>query len=160
MTSIGAAYMPTALVLPSILGAIVAILFTRAMFAGGKRLDLSTFFMASAVLLLFISAGLAAHGSYKLQKAGMFGTWACYGGGCNDDGGSGVVSVTEYTPIAGYYPASDVTQHSRIDLDVAAASSAASAADWDLAWVLRRRPLGQVSDAEPHRAGLLERPGG
>ena len=78
MTSIGAAYMPTALIFPSILGAIVAILFARGMFAGGKKLDLSTFFMASAVLLLFISAGLAAHGSYELQKAGMFGTWACY----------------------------------------------------------------------------------
>ena len=104
------------------------------MFAGGKLLNLSIFFMAPAVL--FISAGLAAHGSYELQKEGMFGTRACYGtgGGCNDDGGSGAGSVTDngYDPIAGYYPTSDVIKHSRIDLDVASASSAASAADWEL----------------------------
>lgn len=74
---IGVMYTPVALILPSICGIIVGILFGAATFFGGKKMDLTTFFIASAVLLLFIAAGLLAHASYEFQKAGLFGLWAC-----------------------------------------------------------------------------------
>jgi len=75
---------PAALVFGSLGGLLAGCLLGFCMFLGLARVDLSAFFIASAVFLLFIAAGLAAHASYEFQKAGIFGTWAC--SSCEDDG--------------------------------------------------------------------------
>jgi len=74
---IGSVYSPVGLILPSICGLLVGCMFGFMMFMGSKQIDLGAFFVGSAVFLLFVAAGLAAHGSYEWQKAGLFGTWAC-----------------------------------------------------------------------------------
>lgn len=95
ITGIGAMYAPVALVIPSLAGMLVGCVMGVMMFMGSRKLDLSGFFVFSALLLLFIAAGLAAHASYEFQKAGVFGNWACYtscndgdDGNCQDDAGS------------------------------------------------------------------------
>lgn len=85
ITGIGAMYTPYALILPSIAGLAVGAVMGYMMFVGSKRMDMSKFFIFSAVLLLFIAAGLASHASYEFQKAELFGTWACNHPACGDD---------------------------------------------------------------------------
>ena len=40
----------------------------------------------------------------------------------------------EYEAIAGYVPASDVTEHAKIDLDYEAIDEATESGEWDAAW--------------------------
>jgi len=82
---IGAMYAPAALVIGSLGGLFIGCVLGFGMFLGSRQFDMSSFFMASAVFLVFIAAGLAAHSSYEFQKAEVFGTWAC--SSCGDDGG-------------------------------------------------------------------------
>lgn len=84
----GAAFHPQSLPIPVVCGTIVGAGFGIAMFTGLVKLDMSMFFKVSAAFLILISAGLSAHASYELQKAGVFGTWACpyrCSTGSNDD---------------------------------------------------------------------------
>mmetsp|Transcript_14538 Transcript_14538/g.42936 ORF Transcript_14538/g.42936 Transcript_14538/m.42936 type:complete len:459 (-) Transcript_14538:138-1514(-) len=90
ITGIGAMYTPYALIVPSICGILVGVVLGFLMFVGSKRLDLSWFFIVSAVILLFIAAGLASHASYEFQKAGVLGRYACYNCGDDDDGGADI----------------------------------------------------------------------
>jgi len=92
---IGAMYSPAALVIGSLGGLLVGCILGFGMFLGSRQFDMSSFFIASAVFLIFIAAGLAAHSSYEFQKAEVFGTWAC--SECGDDAGTYCEDATDYT---------------------------------------------------------------
>eukprot|EP00633_Aureoumbra_lagunensis_P003498 CAMPEP_0197301794 /NCGR_PEP_ID=MMETSP0890-20130614/50624_1 /TAXON_ID=44058 ORGANISM="Aureoumbra lagunensis, Strain CCMP1510" /NCGR_SAMPLE_ID=MMETSP0890 /ASSEMBLY_ACC=CAM_ASM_000533 /LENGTH=1198 /DNA_ID=CAMNT_0042781187 /DNA_START=143 /DNA_END=3739 /DNA_ORIENTATION=- len=133
---LGAACNPTALPFSIAFGVILGVVIAVAMWMGSTRLSLNWFFTSSALLLALIAAGLAAHSSYELQKGEFFGAWSCE-------------RVCEYTIVtaqadpneagaygllASYAPVSDVTEHSKIDLDVYDLSQALENFQWDTAW--------------------------
>ena len=96
------------------------------MFLGTVKLDLSLFFKVSAAFLALIAAGLASHASYEFQKGEAFGTWGC-DAICDKE-----IPAPPFGIYASYEPLTDVTEHAKIDLDVAAFSSAvASVGDDD-----------------------------
>ena len=85
IVGLGAIYTPVSLILPSFCGLLIGCVIGFAMFLGSAKLNMSGFFIASAIFLLFVAAGLASHASYELQKAGVFGTWACVDAACKGD---------------------------------------------------------------------------
>jgi len=58
--------------LGAIIGMILAILLGYAIYKGSIRFDLKKFFMWTGIFLIFVAAGLLAHGIHELQEAGMF----------------------------------------------------------------------------------------
>ena len=126
----GAAYEVTSMPVPIIAGIIAGVGFGAAMFLGTVKLDLSLFFKVSAAFLALIAAGLASHASYEFQKGEAFGTWGC-DAICDKE-----IPAPPFGIYASYEPLTDVTEHAKIDLDVAAFSSAAGAGDFDAAWTL------------------------
>lgn len=130
VVGIGAAFPASSLPLAIVAGVIVGLLFGLAMFGGTKDLDLSTFFIVSAIFLAFVAAGLASHASYEYQKGDLFGAWSC---DRKCDQFMTMVS-SEYPELASYQPVSGIEPHSLIGADVADISAALKTGDWDSAW--------------------------
>jgi high-affinity iron transporter len=53
------------------LGIAAAVALGYAVYAGGKRINLSAFFKVTGVLLILVAAGLLAHGVAEFQEAGL-----------------------------------------------------------------------------------------
>jgi high-affinity iron transporter len=56
------------------LGLAVAVILGWLVFAAGKQLNVRTFFRVTSVLLIFVAAGLFAHGVHELQEAAVLPT--------------------------------------------------------------------------------------
>jgi high-affinity iron transporter len=55
----------------AVLGIAAAVALGYAVYAGGKRINLGTFFKVTGVLLILVAAGLLAHGVAEFQEAGL-----------------------------------------------------------------------------------------
>ena len=62
---------PVQVALGAILGIMAAVALGYAVYAGGKRINLGTFFKVTGVLLILVAAGLFAHGLAEFQEAGL-----------------------------------------------------------------------------------------
>jgi len=62
---------PLQVALGAALGIAAAVALGYAVYAGGKRIDLGTFFKVTGVLLILVAAGLLAHGVAEFQEAGI-----------------------------------------------------------------------------------------
>lgn len=62
----------TALLSGGLVGLGIAIAIAYAGYKGSRRINLSTFFNVTGVLLIFLAAGLLAYGVHELQEAGLF----------------------------------------------------------------------------------------
>ncbi len=62
---------PLQVALGSALGIAAAVALGYAVYAGGKRINLGTFFKVTGVLLILVAAGLLAHGVAEFQEAGL-----------------------------------------------------------------------------------------
>jgi len=58
--------------LGAVLGLATAVVLGAGIYRGGLRLNLSSFFRITGILLLIVAAGLAAHGVHELIEAGLF----------------------------------------------------------------------------------------
>jgi high-affinity iron transporter len=56
------------------LGVVGAVVLGYAVYAGGKRINLGTFFKVTGVFLILVAAGLLAHGVAEFQEAGLLPT--------------------------------------------------------------------------------------
>lgn len=65
---------PTQTLLGGVVGLVVAVALGWFMFAGGKRLDVRTFFRVTSIVLILFAAGLVAHGVHELQEAALLPT--------------------------------------------------------------------------------------
>jgi high-affinity iron transporter len=65
---------PTQTLLGGAGGLVVAVALGWFMFAGGKRLDVRTFFRVTSIVLILFAAGLVAHGVHELQEAALLPT--------------------------------------------------------------------------------------
>ena len=65
---------PTQTLIGGALGLAIAVVLGWLMFVAGKRLDVRAFFRVTSVLLLFLAAGLVAHGVHGLQEAALLPT--------------------------------------------------------------------------------------
>jgi high-affinity iron transporter len=63
---------PAALLSGGLVGLGIAIAIAYAGYKGSRRINLSTFFNVTGVLLIFLAAGLLAYGVHELQEAGVF----------------------------------------------------------------------------------------
>ena len=55
----------------AVLGIAGAVVLGYAVYAGGKRIDLGTFFKVTGVFLILVAAGLLAHGVAEFEEAGL-----------------------------------------------------------------------------------------
>jgi high-affinity iron transporter len=62
---------PLQVALGAALGIAAAVTLGYAVYAGGKRINLGTFFKVTGVLLILVAAGLLAHGVAEFQEAGL-----------------------------------------------------------------------------------------
>ena len=62
---------PFEVALGAALGIAAAVALGYAVYAGGKRINLGTFFRVTGVLLVLVAAGLLAHGVAEFQEAGL-----------------------------------------------------------------------------------------
>ena len=62
---------PLQVALGSALGIAAAVALGYAVYVGGKRINLGTFFKVTGVLLILVAAGLLAHGVAEFQEAGL-----------------------------------------------------------------------------------------
>jgi high-affinity iron transporter len=62
---------PLQVALGAVLGIAAAVALGYAVYAGGKRINLGTFFKVTGVLLILVAAGLLAHGVAEFQEAGL-----------------------------------------------------------------------------------------
>jgi len=62
---------PLQVALGAALGIAAAVALGYAVYAGGKRINLGTFFKVTGVLLILVAAGLLAHGVAEFQEAGI-----------------------------------------------------------------------------------------
>ena len=62
---------PLEVALGAALGIVAAVALGYAVYAGGKRINLGTFFRVTGVLLILVAAGLLAHGVAEFQEAGL-----------------------------------------------------------------------------------------
>ena len=62
---------PLEVALGAALGIVAAVVLGYAVYAGGKRINLGTFFKVTGVLLILVAAGLLAHGVAEFQEAGL-----------------------------------------------------------------------------------------
>ncbi len=62
---------PLQVALGAALGIAAAVALGYAVYAGGKRINLGTFFKVTGVLLILVAAGLLAHGVAEFQEAGL-----------------------------------------------------------------------------------------
>ena len=62
---------PLQVALGSLLGIAAAVALGYAVYVGGKRINLGTFFKVTGVLLILVAAGLLAHGVAEFQEAGL-----------------------------------------------------------------------------------------
>src|SRR5829696_1900956 len=62
---------PLQVALGTALGIAAAVALGYAVYAGGKRINLGTFFKVTGVLLILVAAGLLAHGVAEFQEAGI-----------------------------------------------------------------------------------------
>jgi high-affinity iron transporter len=62
---------PLQVALGATLGLAAAVALGYAVYAGGKRINLGTFFKVTGVLLILVAAGLLAHGVAEFQEAGL-----------------------------------------------------------------------------------------
>ncbi len=62
---------PVQVALGATLGIMAAVALGYAVYAGGKRINLGTFFKVTGVLLILVAAGLFAHGLAEFQEAGL-----------------------------------------------------------------------------------------
>jgi high-affinity iron transporter len=62
---------PFQVALGASLGIAAAVALGYAVYAGGKRINLGTFFKVTGVLLILVAAGLLAHGVAEFQEAGL-----------------------------------------------------------------------------------------
>jgi high-affinity iron transporter len=65
---------PLQVALGAVLGIAGAVALGYAVYAGGKRIDLGTFFKVTGVFLILVAAGLLAHGVAEFQEAGLLPT--------------------------------------------------------------------------------------
>ena len=65
---------PLQVALGAVLGVAGAVALGYAVYAGGKRIDLGTFFKVTGVFLILVAAGLLAHGVAEFQEAGLLPT--------------------------------------------------------------------------------------
>ena len=65
-----------AIPIPGILGIVVGIILSWALFRGLIELDIDSFFLATSVILMLFSAGLTSHAFHELQEVDWFGEWA------------------------------------------------------------------------------------
>jgi high-affinity iron transporter len=62
---------PLQVALGATLGIAAAVALGYAVYVGGKRINLGTFFKVTGVLLILVAAGLLAHGVAEFQEAGL-----------------------------------------------------------------------------------------
>ena len=62
---------PLQVTLGAALGVAAAVALGYAVYAGGKRINLGSFFKITGVLLILVAAGLLAHGVAEFQEAGL-----------------------------------------------------------------------------------------
>ncbi len=62
---------PLQVAIGSALGIAAAVALGYVVYAGGKRINLGTFFKVTGVLLILVAAGLLAHGVAEFQEAGL-----------------------------------------------------------------------------------------
>ncbi len=62
---------PLQVALGAVLGIAGALVLGYAVYAGGKRIDLGTFFKVTGVFLILVAAGLLAHGVAEFEEAGL-----------------------------------------------------------------------------------------
>ncbi len=62
---------PLQVALGAALGVAGAVALGYAVYAGGKRIDLGTFFKVTGVFLILVAAGLLAHGVAEFEEAGL-----------------------------------------------------------------------------------------
>jgi high-affinity iron transporter len=62
---------PLQVALGAALGITAAVALGYAVYAGGKRINLGTFFKVTGVVLILVAAGLLAHGVAEFQEAGL-----------------------------------------------------------------------------------------
>jgi high-affinity iron transporter len=62
---------PLQVALGTALGIVAAVALGYAVYAGGKRINLGTFFKVTGVLLILVAAGLLAHGVAEFEEAGL-----------------------------------------------------------------------------------------
>jgi high-affinity iron transporter len=62
---------PLQVALGAALGVAAAVALGYAVYAGGKRINLGSFFKITGVLLILVAAGLLAHGVAEFQEAGL-----------------------------------------------------------------------------------------
>ena len=65
-----------AIPIPGILGVVVGIAASYALFRGLVELDLNALFLWSSIILMLFSAGLTSHAFHELQEVDWFGEWA------------------------------------------------------------------------------------
>ncbi len=65
-----------AIPIPGILGVVVGIATSYALFRGLIELDLNALFFWSSIILMLFSAGLTSHAFHELQEVDWFGEWA------------------------------------------------------------------------------------
>jgi high-affinity iron transporter len=65
---------PLQVALGAVLGIAGAVALGYVVYAGGKRIDLGTFFKVTGVFLILVAAGLLAHGVAEFQEAGLLPT--------------------------------------------------------------------------------------
>ena len=65
-----------AIPIPGILGVVVGIAVSYALFRGLIELDINSFFFWTSVILMLFSAGLTSHAFHELQEVDWFGPWA------------------------------------------------------------------------------------
>jgi high-affinity iron transporter len=62
---------PVQVALGAVLGIAAAVALGYAVYVGGKRINLGTFFKVTGILLILVAAGLLAHGVAEFQEAGL-----------------------------------------------------------------------------------------
>ena len=62
---------PLQVALGAVLGIAAAVALGYAVYAGGKRINLGTFFKVTGLLLILVAAGLLSHGVAEFQEAGL-----------------------------------------------------------------------------------------
>lgn len=71
MFALTRAVSPIFAVIGGILGLSLAVVLGYALYAGGRRLNLRTFFNVTGILIILIAAGLLAYGIHELNEAGI-----------------------------------------------------------------------------------------
>jgi high-affinity iron transporter len=66
---------PGQIILGAVAGLVVATVLGWAIYASGRKLNVRTFFQLTGILLIFLAAGLLAHGVHELQEAALLPVW-------------------------------------------------------------------------------------